>query len=195
MGKTRILIILTVAVAMAFYTIAATAQVSHGKASYYPKRATGARTASGERLHQDSLTCAHRSSPFGTKLLVTNQSNGRQVVVRVNDRGPFIRGRIIDLSYRAALELGMLSMGVATVKVEPYRGDVVVPYRDNTSTELPEIDLDVTVPADPLHPQWQEETENQTTTAKSQTSTPAKPKNTAPANNTPTKTIKPLSAR
>lgn len=89
-----------------------------GKASYYAKRATGARTASGERLHHDSLTCAHKRYPFGTMLKVTNIKNGKTTVVRVNDRGPFVRGRIIDLSYAAAREIGMLSAGITTVEVE-----------------------------------------------------------------------------
>ena len=85
------------------------AQTQKGKASYYSKRATGSRTASGERLHHDSLTCAHRSYPFGSMLRVTNLSNGKSVDVKVTDRGPYGRGRIIDLSYGAAREIGMLS--------------------------------------------------------------------------------------
>ena len=68
------------------------AQQQSGRASYYSKRATGSRTASGERLHHDSLTCAHRSYPFGTMLKVTNLLNDKSVVVRVTDRGPFGRG-------------------------------------------------------------------------------------------------------
>ena len=74
------------------------AQSQSGKATFYAKRATGARTANGERLHHDSMTCAHRTFPFGTLLQVMNPKNGKSVVVRVNDRGPFVRGRIIDLS-------------------------------------------------------------------------------------------------
>ena len=94
------------------------AQKQSGKATFYSKRATGARTASGERLHHDSMTCAHRTYPFGTLLKVTRTDNGRSVVVRVTDRGPFARGRIIDLSWGAARKLGILSMGVAPVTVE-----------------------------------------------------------------------------
>ena len=94
-------------------------QIQIGKASFYSKRATGRMTASGDRLHHDSLTCAHRSYPFGTLLQVTNPSNGRMIVVRVNDRGPFVRGRIVDLSWAAAKVLGILSTGVANVIVEP----------------------------------------------------------------------------
>ena len=77
--------------------LAVMAQTQRGKASYYSKRATGARTSSGERLHHDSLTCAHRTYPFGTLLRVTNENNGKEVIVRVTDRGPRGRGRIIDL--------------------------------------------------------------------------------------------------
>lgn len=100
----------------------------NGKASYYSKRATGARTSSGERLHHDRLVCGHRTFPFGTKLKVTNLSNGQWVIVRVIDRGPFRRGRVIDLSYAAAKAIGMLSQGVAAVRVERV-DDIVIPFR------------------------------------------------------------------
>lgn len=90
-----------------------------GKASFYSRRATGARTSSGERLHHNDFTCAHRTHPFGTKLRVKNLNNGKEVVVRVNDRGPFGRGRIVDLSWGAAKALGMLSHGVVPVEVTP----------------------------------------------------------------------------
>lgn len=90
-----------------------------GIASYYARRMTGARTASGEALHHDSMTCAHRTHAFGTLLKVTDQSSGRSIVVRVNDRGPFVRGRIIDLSWGAARELGIIAQGLAKVTIEP----------------------------------------------------------------------------
>lgn len=90
-----------------------------GKASFYSRRATGARTSSGERLRHNDFTCAHRTHPFGTKLRVKNLNNGKEVVVRVNDRGPFGRGRIVDLSWGAAKALGMLSHGVVPVEVTP----------------------------------------------------------------------------
>lgn len=99
-------------------SLSAWAQTQTGKASYYSKKWTGRRTASGERVHHDSLTCAHKTYPFGTLLRVTNQRNGLQVVVRVNDRGPFGRGRIVDLSWGAAKAIGMLAAGVASVTVE-----------------------------------------------------------------------------
>ncbi len=127
-----------------------------GKASYYSKKATGARTSSGERLHHDSLTCAHRTHPFGTMLKVTNPKNGKSVVVKVTDRGPFGRGRIIDLSWRAAKELGMLAQGVAMVLVE-VADDIVVPFKAKEEKKnLPELDFERNEQGDePLHPYWE----------------------------------------
>jgi rare lipoprotein A len=91
--------------------------ISKGMASYYSYEG-GNRTATGERFNPQGLTAAHRSLPFGTRVRVTNTGNGRSVIVRINDRGPFIRGRVIDLSVGAARELGMISSGVAAVKIE-----------------------------------------------------------------------------
>lgn len=121
------------------------AQIHRGKASYYSKRATGSRAANGERIHHDSLTCAHRSYPFGTLLKVKNLSNGREVVVRVTDRGPYGRGRIIDLSYGAAKELGMLADGIAMVEVRKV-GTITPPYKvedDEMETGLPDFEFDI----------------------------------------------------
>ncbi|MBE7204723.1 MAG: septal ring lytic transglycosylase RlpA family protein [Parafilimonas terrae] len=89
-----------------------TAQAQSGKASWY---ASGHRTASGERFNPNGLTAAHRSLPFGTRVRVTNESNGRSVVVRINDRGPFAHGRIIDLARGEGRAIGM--NGVARVAV------------------------------------------------------------------------------
>jgi rare lipoprotein A len=89
-----------------------------GMASWYGYDGSGNKTASGERYNPEGLTAAHRSLPMGTKIRVTNTRNGRSVVVRINDRGPFIRGRIIDLSAGAARLLGMISSGVAPVSLE-----------------------------------------------------------------------------
>lgn len=134
---------MAIIVAATTYTsVPVSAQTQRGKASFYSKRATGSRTSSGERIHHDSLTCAHRTYPFGTLLLVTNERNGRQVVVRVTDRGPHSRGRIIDLSHGAARKLGIIDQGVAMVKVERYH-DSNIPYRPD-ERELPEIDFEVT---------------------------------------------------
>ena len=89
-----------------------------GKASLYGNKFHGRRTSNGSVNHKDSLTCAHRSLPFGTLLKVTNRKNGKEVVVRVTDRGPYVRGRLVDLSMAAAKELGMVAMGVAPVEIE-----------------------------------------------------------------------------
>jgi rare lipoprotein A len=88
-----------------------------GMASYYGSE-SGSRTASGARFVPGAMTAAHRTLPFGTKVRVTNKHNGRSVVVTINDRGPFIRGRIIDLSSGAAGVIGMRSSGVAPVSME-----------------------------------------------------------------------------
>ena len=88
-----------------------------GMASYYGSE-SGSQTASGARFNPGAMTAAHRTLPFGTKVLVTNKRNGKTVVVTINDRGPFIRGRIIDLSTAAAGVIGMKSSGVAPVVVE-----------------------------------------------------------------------------
>ncbi|MBD0385018.1 MAG: septal ring lytic transglycosylase RlpA family protein [Nostoc sp. C3-bin3] len=89
-----------------------------GIASFYGYDFAGNRTASGQRFNPEGMTAAHRSLPFGTKVRVTNTRNGRSVVLRINDRGPFIRGRIIDVSTGAARVLGMMGSGVAPVHVE-----------------------------------------------------------------------------
>ena len=89
-----------------------------GKASYYADSFDGKRTASGETFRQRQLTAAHRTLPFGTRVTVVNISNGKSVKVRINDRGPFVPGRIIDLSHKAAAKLGMVNTGVANVEVK-----------------------------------------------------------------------------
>ena len=91
---------------------------AEGQASWYGARHQGKPTASGERFDQNAMTAAHRELPFGTRVRVISLSNQRSVVVRINDRGPYARGRIIDLSRRAAEQLGMLRHGVAPVLVE-----------------------------------------------------------------------------
>jgi len=88
---------------------------SQGVASFYTE---GTQTANGEKFNTHDLTAAHRTLPFGTRLRVTNVSTGRSVTVRVNDRGPFIPGRDVDVSYSAAETLGMLDDGVAKVKLD-----------------------------------------------------------------------------
>jgi rare lipoprotein A len=85
-----------------------------GGASWY---SLGSRTASGERMSSGALAAAHRSLPFGTHVKVQNLGNGRAVVVRINDRGPFVRGRVIDVTRAAAQELGFIGNGIARVKL------------------------------------------------------------------------------
>ncbi|WP_411381175.1 septal ring lytic transglycosylase RlpA family protein [Pseudomonas sp. MPB26] len=89
-----------------------------GTASYYGARHHGKRTASGEPFNQNGLTAAHRRLPFGTQVKVTNLNNDKSVVVRINDRGPHTRGRLIDLSRKAAEQLGMIGSGTARVRVQ-----------------------------------------------------------------------------
>jgi rare lipoprotein A len=101
-------------VAITFTTIAEEVTAQTGRASWY---ALTSRTASGERCNPNALTAAHRTLPFGTKVKVEHVKSGRSVVVRINDRGPFVGGRIIDLTKAAAGKLGMLKSGTATVRL------------------------------------------------------------------------------
>lgn len=106
---------LVVATAVAGIMVAASASPAFaqcGRASWY---ALNSKTASGERMNPSALTAAHRSLPFGTKVKVTNKNNGKSVVVRINDRGPFIRGRVLDLSKGAARQLGFVQSGHTSV--------------------------------------------------------------------------------
>jgi rare lipoprotein A len=92
-----------------------TKTASHGVASFYTE---GTKTANGEKFNTLDMTAAHPTLPFGTKLRVTNVASGQSVTVRVNDRGPYIRGRVVDVSYSAADALGMVGKGVAKVKLD-----------------------------------------------------------------------------
>ena len=89
-----------------------------GKASFYAMKFQSRKTANGERFDQAALTAAHKKLPFGTKVKVTNVENGKSVVVRINDRGPFIAGRIIDLSRSAFSVIGHLDAGVLDVRIK-----------------------------------------------------------------------------
>lgn len=116
-----------------------------GKASYYSHRLHGRRTSDGSLYHRDSLTCAHRTLPFGTLLKVRNTQNGREVVVKVTDRGPFCKGRVVDLSYAAAEKIGILRAGVAPVEIETVgKAAPASPLAPNDPTNgniLPELQL------------------------------------------------------
>jgi len=87
----------------------------YGMASFYTE---GSQTASGEKFDGHKMTAAHPTLPFGTRVRITNAANGHSVTVRINDRGPFVSGRIVDVSYTAAETLGMTERGIAKVKLE-----------------------------------------------------------------------------
>ena len=99
-------------------TPAAGESALEGTASWYGTDFHGRRAADGSRYNMYELTAAHRTLPFGTRLRVTNLDNGRTVKVTITDRGPFVEGRIIDLSFAAAQAIGMLGGGVASVRLE-----------------------------------------------------------------------------
>ena len=92
--------------------------IGEGMASYYGSEFAGSRTANGERFDPDAMTAAHRTLSFGSRVAVTNLANGQEVIVRINDRGPWGKGRIIDISHAAAREIGMHRSGTARVKLE-----------------------------------------------------------------------------
>ena len=92
--------------------------IYHYNTSFYANKFHGKATSSGEKYNMYAYTCAHKKLPFGTKLKVTNEDNGKSVVVRVNDRGPFVEGRDLDLSYAAAKKIGLIPYGVKILKVQ-----------------------------------------------------------------------------
>jgi rare lipoprotein A len=95
--------------------------VGEGEASYYGNELAGNRTASGERFNPRALTAAHRTLPLGSKLRVTNKANGKSVIVRINDRGPFAKARLIDVSFAAAEELNLVRAGTGRVRLDLLR--------------------------------------------------------------------------
>lgn len=109
------------------------AQVERGQASFYADKFEGRLTASGEKYTHSQLTAAHKSLPFGTVVRVTNLKNNKSVIVRVNDRGPFVKGRIVDLSKSAAQALDFEKQGVAKVAIE------VIDRNHSAPVELPEV--------------------------------------------------------
>lgn len=133
-GKVLFVIIISILLTLCTQNIFAQ-KIKDGKATYYSGKLYGRRMSNGEYYHPDSMTCAHRTLPFGTRILVTNPRNGNQVVVRVTDRGPYVRGRVIDLSYAAARELGFLSAGVAYMKLEVVDEDLPLPYYNKEKEE------------------------------------------------------------
>lgn len=122
-------------VALAGITVALPASADSGTASYYGHELAGRPTASGERFNPNGLTAAHRSLPLGTRLVVTNIANGRSVVVRVNDRGPFVRSRVLDVSLGAARALGFTAAGTARVHFVAVSGSRPAAARQETVQE------------------------------------------------------------
>lgn len=147
---------LTVAI-LTIISFAVHAQNVHmdGRASYYHSNLHGRKMANGQRYNRDSMTCAHRSLPFGTKLRVTNPVNGSQVVVTVADRGPYVRGRVIDLSYGAAAQLGILRAGVAMLQIEILPKEVEIPYRKEEVLELPKVEYGSVGVCYEYMPEWE----------------------------------------
>lgn len=113
--------------------------------------------SNGERYDRNAFTCAHRTLPFGTRLKITNPRNGKSVIVRITDRGPFVRGRVVDLSYAAARELGTLASGVAYVKVELVRKETEIPFpsESNVTLEMPEIEYGTAGVCYEFIPEWE----------------------------------------
>lgn len=103
---------------LSIITLGVKAQTQTGKASFYADKFEGRTTASGEKYKHNKLTAAHKTLPFGTKVKVTNLANNKEIEVTINDRGPYVEGRIIDLSKAAAEALGFINLGLADVKME-----------------------------------------------------------------------------
>lgn len=135
--------------------------VIKGNASYYADKFHGRRTASGEIYNKDSMTCAHLKYPFGTILKVRNPLNDRTVYVRVTDRGPYHKHRVIDLSRAAARELGIIQAGFSMVEITPFFPSKI-PYQpeENSPLEIPELDMLYMPAATFPEPIWQRETKN-----------------------------------
>lgn len=136
--RKNLLLVVAVALMMAFMPAEAQ-KVMKGKASYYAHKFHGRRSSDGSVYHKDSLTCAHKTLPFGTILRVTNLNNNKEVMVKVTDRGPFCKGRIVDLSFEAARRIGLLQSGVASVEATVVKdGNLLSSPKDDI---LPELQL------------------------------------------------------
>lgn len=155
----RLLHIFEMLLAASVFPLLADAQIlftQQGNASFYADRFHGRRMANGQLYHRDSMTCAHLRYPLGTKLLVRNLTNGREVVVTVTDRGPYTRKFVIDLSRAAARQLDIIQLGFQQVEIYPYIAGRI-PYKYEPSTERPELDLGYTTDVDLGPPVWQDD--------------------------------------
>lgn len=131
-------------------------QPQRGNASFYADYFHGRTMSNGERYHRDSMTCAHLHYPLGTLLKVRNITNGKEVVVRVTDRGPFSRKFVIDLSRAAARKLDIIHYGWRPVEITPYKPGQV-PYLYTPTREKPVLNLGYSDDEDDLAPYWQED--------------------------------------
>lgn len=127
-----------------------------GNASYYADRFHGRKMANGKLYHRDSMTCAHLRYPLGTRLLVRNRVNGREVIVTVTDRGPYTRKFVIDLSRAAARQLDIIQYGFQPVEIQPLTASKI-PFKYIPPTEQPELDLGYTTDVDLGPPVWQDD--------------------------------------
>lgn len=116
--KSILIFLLMSIIGNSLFSCASSKQSETGKASFYHNKYRGRETANGEKFRQYKRTAAHKTLPFGTKVKVINLNNGKKVRVRINDRGPFVEGRNIDLSRRAARKIDMLDYGVVPVKLK-----------------------------------------------------------------------------
>ena len=121
-----------------FSSVQCDAQTFEGKASFYGKGFHGRRAADGSVYNMHEMTCAHKTLPFGTKLKVTNKLNGKTVIVKVTDRGPYVRGRIVDLSVAAAQQLDMVRCGVIPVRVEVLGKNIGIEANTKTTNQSPD---------------------------------------------------------
>ncbi len=126
----------------------------NGRASYYHDALHGRKMSNGDPYHRDSMTCAHLKLPFGTMLKVRNLNNGKEVVVKVTDRGPYAPRFILDLSRAAARELGIIGIGHAPVEISLYHPSKIPFLLEEDETEIPELDLQLRTLANYSEPLW-----------------------------------------
>ncbi len=116
-------------------TEASTGFIQKGKASFYASKFNGRKTSCGERVNANAFEGAHRTLPFNTMVEITNLANNRSVIVRINDRGPFLKGRILDVTYAAAKALGMIQRGVANVKIQVVGRNGIIALAQQTAQQ------------------------------------------------------------
>lgn len=154
MRRLRIISILFASLIIIALTKISAQTVETGKATYYADRMHGRPTSSGTRYHRDSFYCAHRTLPFGTLVRVTDTNTGKSVIVKVIDRGPFGKGKVVDLSKAAARELGMLSKGVIRIELEVVNDSISATLsesdKDNPEA-LDSIRIETIIPLDNSH--------------------------------------------